>query len=169
MNPYSVTPVLNTHPQIVRDFPLTLEDFLNANMAVPSHLRTLEHLKPLVARLELSESFWRQFVLFHPDRYQWKMIVRNDDVEIALICWLPGQKSGVHPHKNAALNVTKVLQGSITQQYYRPDHQRQLVLEQEVTVSDGEITWTDRYEYHQLVNNAEQNCITLHVYTPVRE
>ncbi len=65
--------------------------------------------------------------------------------------------------------MTKVLQGSITQQYYRPDHQRQLVLDQEVTVSAGEITWTDRYEYHQLVNHTEQNCITLHVYSPVRE
>ncbi|WRH69174.1 MAG: hypothetical protein RSE13_05545 [Planktothrix sp. GU0601_MAG3] len=47
--------------------------------------------------------------------------------------------------------------------------QRKLFCWKEETVSAGEITWTDRYEYHQLVNNSAEDCVTLHVYAPVRD
>ncbi|WP_254173856.1 cysteine dioxygenase [Planktothrix pseudagardhii] len=147
---------------------LNLEKFVMAMKVIPSHLLTLDKLKDLVTRLDLPKECWEAFVLFLPDRYGWQTLVRNDDFEIVVICWAPGQTSGVHPHKNAALNVTKVLQGSITQQRYIPDEQRQLILWKEETVNAGDVTWTERYEFHQLVNQSSENCVTLHVYSPVR-
>ncbi|MBE9143551.1 cysteine dioxygenase [Planktothrix mougeotii] len=149
--------------------PLMIEEFLIRLKQIPSHQLTLDTLKDLVTRLHLPKECWEAFVLFLPDRYRWETLLRNDDVEIVVICWASGQTSGVHPHRNAALNVTKVLQGSIIQQRYIPDEQRKLILWKEETVSTGEITWTDRYEFHQLVNNSAEDCITLHVYSPVRD
>ncbi|WP_234996665.1 cysteine dioxygenase [Planktothrix sp. PCC 11201] len=123
----------------------------------------------MVTRLHLPKECWEAFVLFLPDRYGHQILCRNDSVEVLVMCWGPGQLSGVHPHKQAALNVTKVLQGSITQQRYIADEKRKLFCWKKETVSAGEITWTDRYEYHQLVNNSDEDCVTLHVYSPVRD
>ncbi|MCB8758761.1 cysteine dioxygenase [Planktothrix agardhii] len=148
--------------------PLTIEKFLIEIKKIPSHLLTLETFKDLVTRLHLPKEFWEAFVLFLPDRYGHQILFRNDYVEALVICWAPGQTSGVHPHKNAALNVTKVLEGSITQQRYIPDEKRKLFCWKEETVSAGEITWTDRYEYHQLVNNSDEDCVSLNLYAPVR-
>ncbi|MFY7802591.1 MAG: cysteine dioxygenase [Limnoraphis robusta] len=148
--------------------PLTIEKFLIPLKEIPSHLLTLDTFKDLVTRLDLPKEFWEAFVMFHPDRYGHQILFRNDYVEALVICWAPGQTSGVHPHKNAALNVTKVLEGSITQQRYIPDEKRKLFCWKEETVSAGEITWTDRYEYHQLVNNSDEDCVSLNLYAPVR-
>ncbi|VXD25189.1 cysteine dioxygenase [Planktothrix paucivesiculata] len=149
--------------------PLNIEKFLLQLKKIPSHLLTLDTLKDLVTCFDLPKECWEAFVLFLPDRYGYQTFLRNDQVELMIICWAPGQISGVHPHKNSALNVTKVLQGSISQQRYIPDEKRKLVRWKEETVSAGEITWTDRYEYHQLVNNSDEDCVTLHVYSPVRD
>lgn len=149
--------------------PLMIEEFLIQLKKIPSHQLTLETLKDLVTRLHLSKEFWEAFVLFLPDKYGHQILFRNDSVEALVMCWGPGQLSGVHPHKNSALNVTKVLQNSISQQRYILDEKRKLVRWKEETVSAGEITFTDRYEWHQLVNKSGEDCITLNVYTPVRD
>ncbi|MBG0749077.1 MAG: hypothetical protein I4E98_21230, partial [Planktothrix agardhii KL2] len=96
--------------------PLNMEKFLLQLKKIPSHLLTLDTLQDLVTRLDLPKEFWEEFVLFLPDRYGHQILFRNDSVEVLVMCWGPGQLSGVHPHKRAALNVTKVLEGSITQQ-----------------------------------------------------
>jgi cysteine dioxygenase len=147
----------------------TIDEFLINIKAIPSHQLTLDTFKDLVIRWHLAQEFWEAFVLFLPDKYGHQILFRNDSVEVLVMCWGPGQLSGVHPHKRAALNVTKVLEGSITQQRYIPDEKRKLFCWKEETVSAGEITWTDRYEYHQLVNNSDEDCVTLHVYSPVRD
>ncbi len=149
--------------------PLTIEEFLIKIKAIPSHQLTLEQFKKLVTALHLPKECWEAFVLFLPDKYGHQILFRNDHVEALVMCWGPGQLSGVHPHKNAALNVTKVLQGSITQQRYIADEKRKLFCWKEETVSAGEITFTDRYEYHQLANNSAEDCVTFHVYLPVRD
>ncbi|CAD5938318.1 Cysteine dioxygenase [Planktothrix agardhii] len=147
---------------------LTIENFLIKIKAIPSYQLSLETFKDLVTRLHLPKECWEAFVLFLPDRYGHQILFRNDHVEALVMCWGPGQLSGIHPHKQAALNITKVLQGSITQQRYITDGKKKLFLWKQETVSAGEITWTDRYEYHQLINNSAEDCVTLHVYSPVR-
>ncbi|NER34144.1 MAG: hypothetical protein F6J93_08895 [Oscillatoria sp. SIO1A7] len=36
-------------------------------------------------------------------------------------------------------------------------------------VSAGNVTWVDRYQFHQLVNQSTENCVTLHLYSPARQ
>ena len=149
--------------------PLSLEEFLAAILDVPRHLRTVEEFASLVERLQLSRSFLQKHVLFKSDRYYWQPILQNPDIEILTCCWLPGQSSGIHPHKGTALNATKVLTGSIVQEYYEPDESALLVRRNAEEVSAGNITWVDRYQYHQLVNQSKNSCVTLHFYSPARQ
>jgi|694.fasta_scaffold38246_5 predicted metal-dependent enzyme (double-stranded beta helix superfamily) len=146
----------------------TIEKFLIEIKKIPSHQLTLETFKDLVTSLHLSKEFWEAFVLFLPDKYGHQILFRNDDVEALVMCWGPGQASGIHLHKHSALNVTKVLYGEITQQRYIADEKRKLFCWKEETVSAGEITFTDRYEWHQLVNKSGEDCVSLNLYAPVR-
>lgn len=149
--------------------PLSLEEFLEKNMEVPRHLRTVEEFASLVERLELSQRFLQKHILFKSDRYYWQPILENPDIEILVCCWLPGQSSGIHLHKGTALNATKVLMGGIVQEYYEPDESALLVRRSAEEVSVGNVTWVDRYQFHQLVNQSAENCVTLHFYSPARQ
>ena len=148
--------------------PLSLEEFLSEIMDTPPHQRTIEEMKQLIARLQLSDTFLKKFILFKPDRYYWKLLLQNEDLEGLVCCWMPGQKSGIHRHTGVSLNVTRVLIGTITEQLFKVDEQNHLVLCDEGQVAQGGLACTERYQYHQLVNNSTENCVTLHFYSPVR-
>lgn len=146
---------------------LNLEEFLSEMMDTPPHQVTLDHFKGLVARLQLSEAFVNKHIRFKSDRYYWKYVLRNDDIEILVCGWMPGQKSTIHLHKGASLNVTRVLFGTITEEIYE-EVGSEIKLLRETDRNAGELATTERYQYHQLVNNSTENSVTLHFYSPVR-
>jgi len=146
---------------------LSLEEFLVAVIISLSQL-TLEQLKELVTRLELNSSLLHKLFLFKPTRYYWKYILKNDELEVLICCWLPGQKSGEHLHRGGALNVTKVLMGSIVHERYAANDSGEIEKYCEEVLGENELTWVDRSEWHQLANYSTEKSVTLHFYTPSR-
>lgn len=146
---------------------MSIEEFLCKMLEIPPHELTLEVFKDLVAGVEFSDRFLNKHIRFKSDRYYWKNVLRTDAVEIIVCCWMPGQKSNIHFHKGASLNVSRVLMGTITEELYQESGQ-DIVLYKETDLSQGGFTTTERYQYHQLVNNSMQKSATLHFYSPSR-
>ncbi len=160
-SPQPSTKVLPTRP-------LSLEAFLAEMADIPPHELKIEQLHNLVARLQLSDAFLDKFILFKSgDRYFYKSVARNDAVEIITCCWLPGQASGIHAHTASALNVTRVLRGTITEELYEISGE-DILLCRATELSKGGFATTERYQYHQLANNSPAKVVSLHVYAPAR-
>lgn len=147
--------------------PLPLEAFLAEMADIPPHELKIAQFHNLVARLQLSDAFLEKFILFKSDRYFYKSVARNDAVEIITCCWMPGQKSGIHAHTGTALNVTRVLRGTITEELYEIAGE-DILLFRATELSKGGFATTERYQFHQLANNSGDKVVTLHVYTPAR-
>ena len=41
---------------------------------------------------------WREFALFCPHKYARNLVEFNDNFELIILCWLPGQESPIHNH-----------------------------------------------------------------------
>jgi predicted metal-dependent enzyme (double-stranded beta helix superfamily) len=75
--------------------------------------RSLDDMQHEVVRLQLDPVHYRPHVRFDPAHYTRKCLYRDDRVEIALLCWSPGQISPAHDHGRSR-GWTVVLEGELT-------------------------------------------------------
>ncbi len=106
------------------------------------------------------------YAFWSKDSYTRNCIARNEDYELILICWEPGQETAIHCHNGEECWVYGV-KGELEEIRYKStekseDHiyesERQLMLE-------GKSAYMhDRMGYHSLHNRTEQRAMTLHLY-----
>jgi mannose-6-phosphate isomerase-like protein (cupin superfamily) len=102
------------------------------------------------------------------DRFQWEHLVRYDATmrwyhrlrtgpgyEVWLLSWVPGQGSGLHGHGRSS-GVLTVLQGTLTER--TPSGRRVLDAGAQRVIAPGYL--------HQVVNDALEPAVSLHVYYP---
>ncbi len=98
----------------------------------------------------------RGFVSFGDEDYVRALIYRNDDLELRLHCWRPGQSSSLHGH-GASACAFKILRGTAT----------------ETVLGDRDRVWApgstvveDQPRLHQVMNAGSDALLTLHAYSP---
>ena len=98
----------------------------------------------------------RGFVSFGDEDYVRALIYRNDDLELRLHCWRPGQSSSLHGH-GASACAFKILRGTAT----------------ETVLGDRDRVWApgstvveDQPRLHQVMNAGSDPLLTLHAYSP---
>ncbi|MET9686092.1 cysteine dioxygenase [Streptomyces coeruleorubidus] len=102
------------------------------------------------------------------DRFQWEHLVRYDATtrwyhrlrtgqgyEVWLLTWVPGQGSGLHDHGRSS-GVLTVLEGTLTEQ---------TLTGRRVLSAGAQRVFAPRY-VHQVVNDAMEPAVSLHVYQP---
>ncbi|KAL6752057.1 RmlC-like cupin domain-containing protein [Haematococcus lacustris] len=62
-------------------------------------------------------SDWRDMVAFNPHHYVRHLVDGNEDFELMLICWSPGQASRVHNHASSHCWLT-VLEGQVEEEVF---------------------------------------------------
>lgn len=146
--------------------PLDPVQFFSEVADIDSYSMTTERLKAFVERVELSDrllSLINKHICYKPDRLGMKRMVASEFLSISVVSLLPGQKSDVHRHAHS-LEVSLVLQGKLRARLFRFKDQ-QLVLDREEEVGAGQITCTERYQYHQIIA-CEEKTICLPFHTP---
>ena len=58
---------------------------------------------------------WRPLVRHDPDERTYVHLHRDDDVELYLICWMPGHDTGFHDHDESAAAIA-VLDGAVSEE-----------------------------------------------------
>ncbi len=98
----------------------------------------------------------RAMAEFREDRYVRLSLHRTRDVELRLLCWGPGQSSGLHDHGEASC-AFRVLAGRATEvRLGRPDR----------LLAAGDVGEAAPGVVHNVLNTGTGALVTLHVYAP---
>lgn len=102
----------------------------------------------------------KQLKGFQPDQYTRHLVLKTDNVEIIVVCWLPGQASPVHGHGESD-GVMIVLEGELSFTNHYPDGRKISGV-----AVQGDICHTPVGVQHEVSNQGKNELITLHVYAP---
>lgn len=102
----------------------------------------------------------RELKQFYQQNYARHLVVKSHNVEIILVCWLPGQSSPVHGH-GPSDSVMVVLEGELAYTNIYPDGRKVSGI-----LRSGDVGHAPVGVQHQIANNGQQELVTLHIYAP---
>jgi cysteine dioxygenase len=149
---------------------LSLDEFMIEMGREPVSSRTHERLMDLTHRLTISDELIESRTSFAANTYARNLVCRTPSFELLVLCWRPGHESTIHDHAGS-LNAIRVYRGELTSRIFvpaagRPAGTGPVDLVAEERVKPGGWTGVDRGGIHQLVNTAEEDLVTVHVYAP---
>lgn len=127
---------------------------------------TLDHrledaeLRELATAIAERPELWQHLVEFDPERRHYSHVLRNDDVEVYLICWMPGHDTGFHDHDISA-GALAVIQGEVQEDRLRiggPPLRKLLGAGQSAAFGASDI--------HRVTHAGSVPSVTVHVYSP---
>jgi predicted metal-dependent enzyme (double-stranded beta helix superfamily) len=102
---------------------------------------------------------WRPLVRHEPDERTYALVHRDDDVELYLVCWMPGHDTGFHDHDHSSAAIT-VLDGAITEERLN------LTGTVERELGSGATVTIAKEAIHRVRHSGTAPAITLHAYSP---
>lgn len=140
-----------------------LAEKLNALRDVPS----LDDLNRWLGQLELTEECLRHYRSFKPSTYCRNRVMKNDYVEMLVLCWRPGQKTVIHDH-DGSHGAVRVCEGVLWETIFKQDEEGTLCYQTSHEWLERGVTGADVPDIHQLGNPevSGQDLITVHIYAP---
>ena len=105
------------------------------------------------------EDSWRRLIRHDEDERVYELVHRDDDVELYLVCWMPGHDTGFHDHDHSAAAIT-VLEGEVVEERLC------MTGAVERTVQPGETLTIAKEAIHRVRHAGTGPAVTLHVYSP---
>jgi cysteine dioxygenase len=97
---------------------------------------------------------------FQQGKYTRNLVLKTPNIEIILVCWLPGQASPVHDHgKSDAVHV--ILEGEMSYTNIFPDGRKV-----SGTLVQGNIDHVPAGVAHIISNQSDKELVTLNIYAP---
>ena len=119
------------------------------------------HLRRLVHEFAASPHGWLHLVRYDAGRRWYQRVLREEDREVWLLSWLPGQRTGFHDHGSSAGAFT-VVQGCLRERAApagRPDPVG-------TALSAGSVrSFGPRY-VHDVANDSAGPAVSVHAYSP---
>lgn len=125
----------------------------------------LEEVSVALQKLDVSAESLGNAVHHDHAAYVRTLLYRDDNTELLVLTWLPGQRSPTHDHCGSA-SVMRIVSGVATETLYR---QRDLGVVRSQFMKrqlrPGVVT-TSAQTLHAVANESDELLVTLHVYTP---
>ena len=103
---------------------------------------------------------WDKYVTKDKENYFRNTVFRNENFEILIITWLPGQKTPIHYHpKNGCL--MKILEGELKETAFKNND----IFETIYRKNDTSYIHNDIGK-HIILNNSDSLAVSLHIYSP---
>ena len=108
------------------------------------------------------EHDWAPLVRHDEQERTYQLLHRDADVEVYLVCWMPGHDTGFHDHDHSAAAIT-VVEGAITEE--------RLAITGAVkrTLDKGDTVTIAREAIHRVRHAGQEPATTLHAYSPPLE
>jgi len=101
---------------------------------------------------------------FQEECYARNTVLLNDQCELVVICWQPGQMSAVHDH-GSSYCLYLVVDGTMVEERFRlRDGKPEPVDER--SFGKGDITIAAGDSVHRINNRGEKPLVTVHIYSP---
>lgn len=141
----------------------SLRETLDALSAAPP----LADLDGWLSKVQLTDEDLRPFRSFKPGTYARHRVMRNEFVELLVLCWLPGQHTPIHDH-NGSYGSVRVYAGVMWETCFALNEARELYYRSAREWGSGEVTDANVPDIHQLGNPecSGQSLVTLHLYAP---
>jgi cysteine dioxygenase len=140
-----------------------LAEALLARQSVPS----LPELKRLVEQTTISPGELLPYLGFKAGNYCRHRVMRNEHVEMLVLCWKPGQRTPIHDH-NGSHGAVFVHAGILWETTFDYDAETGLAYKAHQELRDGGLTGSELPDIHQIGNPdvSGQDLITIHIYAP---
>lgn len=127
----------------------------------------LPEITSWLQQLPLAAADLRPYISFKAGTYARHRVFRNEQFELLVLCWRPGQRTPIHDH-NGSYGVIRVCSGVLWETMFALDEQRGLVYQSARDWTNGCITGADIPDIHQIGNPdvSGQDLVTLHLYAP---
>lgn len=140
-----------------------LAEGLNSLKDVPS----LEQLNELIERTRIDEDEVQPYLGFKAGNYSRHRVMKNEFVEMLVLCWKPGQRTPIHDH-NGSHGAVLVHEGILWETLFEYDTEHGLGYKSHRELRAGGLTGSELPDIHQLGNPdvSGRDLITIHIYAP---
>ena len=140
-----------------------LADALAAQRSIPG----LPELYELIERSTISQEEVQPYLGFKTGNYSRHRVMRNQFVEMLVLCWKPGQRTPIHDH-NGSHGAVFVHEGILWETTFDYDAEKGLAYKAHRELRTGGLTGSE-VPYIQQLGNPDvsgQDLITIHIYAP---
>ena len=124
--------------------------------------KPLESLGPVLLQYEGED--WKEFEIYHPDHYSRNMVMKNNLLEIVVLCWKPGQGCMPHDHPDNGCLLT-VVKGKLKENTYLYDGDKQFI--RKTIVYRGMTGYKEgKQVLHSVFNHTNLRAVSIHLYSP---
>jgi quercetin dioxygenase-like cupin family protein len=102
---------------------------------------------------------WTPLARHDPDERTYALLHRDEDVELYVVCWMPGHDTGFHDHDDSAAAIV-VLEGQIREERLA------LTGTVEATLGPGDSVTIAREAIHRVHHAGDAPAVSLHAYSP---
>jgi len=148
-----------TNPRSLADLVAALEGLAG--------LPSLEQLDSWLVNSAIEREDLLPYIGFKEGNYWRHRVVRNDFVEMLVLCWRPGQRTPIHDH-NGSQGAVLVYEGLMWETTFNFDPSEGLSYKSGQEYKAGGVTDAAVPDIHQLGNPdvSGQDLITIHIYSP---
>ena len=141
----------------------TLAEKLQSLTKVPS----LEETYKLIETTDISAGEVAPYLGFKAGNYSRHRVMRNEFVEMLVLCWKPGQRTPIHDH-NGSHGAVFVQRGVLWETTFVYDSEAGLSYASHRELRRGGLTGSEIPDIHQLGNPdvSGQDLVTIHIYAP---
>lgn len=131
-----------------------------------SERTTYDHI---IRSLKVPASAFQTYHSWSKDCYTRNCIFENENFELILLCWEPGQKTAIHDHGGEECWV-RVIDGTFKETVYKTSKTGTLDVVKSVISKANDITYMiDFMGFHSLENMSKKRSLSLHLYAkPIR-
>ncbi len=140
-----------------------LADRLRNLTAVPS----LAEVYELIERTTIGSEEVQPYLGFKAGNYSRHRVMKNEFVEMLVLCWKPGQRTPIHDH-NGSHGAVFVHEGILWETTFAYDAETGLNYQSHRELRTGGLTGSEVPDIHQLGNPdvSGTDLITIHIYAP---
>ena len=140
-----------------------LADRLKSLTGVPS----LSEVYELVERTAIADDEVQPYLGFKEGNYSRHRVMKNEFVEMLVLCWKPGQRTPIHDHSGSR-GAVFVQQGILWETMFDYDVDTGLNYRSHRELRTGGLTGSEIPDIHQLGNPdvSGRDLVTIHIYAP---
>jgi cysteine dioxygenase len=143
---------------------LKLRDRILAGPGGVKRPLTAPEMEALARSVDLGTLDLAGYRRFQEECYARNTVLLNDQCELVVICWRPGQMSAVHDHGSSHC-LYLVIEGTMVEERYRlRDGEPEPVDER--SFGRGDITIAKGDSVHRINNRGGKELVTVHIYSP---
>ncbi|MHC4549576.1 MAG: cysteine dioxygenase [Planctomycetota bacterium] len=144
---------------------LKLRDRILGRPGAGARLLTRDEMLALARDVGLETVDLGDHRLFRKECYARNTVLVNEHVELAVICWLPGQSSAVHDHGRSNC-LYLIVEGDMFEECFRLGSNGKPEPTVENNFTRGDITIASGDQIHRINNRTDSELVTIHIYSP---